>query len=177
MKDKTSFRHCVRQRTDRRPLVIQPWKLRHRPPGWLTRESETMKTDSNRPPHGGAVLASGIALALAACAGTPPPNQQLWLATEAVAHAMAAGGAQYAPLEMGLARDKLHRATVAVTIKDHDTARPLAEQAQADAQRAEAKAGSAKARQAAGNDRSGGPQRDRRGETMLSDEAASIDPR
>lgn len=136
-----------------------------------------MKTDSNRPPHGGAVLASGLALALAACAGTPPPNQQLWLATEAVAHAMSAGGAQYAPLEMRLARDKLHRATVAVTIKDHDTARTLAEQAQGDARLAEAKAGSAKARQATGNGPSGGRQRDCRVETVLCDEVGSIDPR
>lgn len=136
-----------------------------------------MKTDSNRPPHGGAVLASGIALALAACVGTPPPNQQLWLATEAVTHAMAAGGAQYAPLEMGLARDKLHRATVAVTIKDHDTARTLAEQAQGDAKLAEAKAASAKARQAARNDRSGGRQRDCRVHTVPCDEVGSIDPR
>lgn len=122
------------------------------------------------------MLASGIALALAACAGAPPPNQQLWLATEAVARAMAAGGAQYAPLEMGLARDKLHRATVAVTIKDHDTARTLAEQAQGDAQLAEAKAGSAKARQAARNCRSGGRQRHCRVETVPSDEVGSIDP-
>ena len=109
-----------------------------------------MKIASNRPPHHGALLASGLALALAACASTPPPpNEQMAVSTAAVAHAVAAGGPEYAPVEMRLARDKLQRATVALTVKDNAGAQSLAEQAQLDAQLAEAKAESAKARKAA----------------------------
>jgi hypothetical protein len=71
------------------------------------------------------------------------------VATAAVAHAAAAGGSEFAPVEMRMARDKLQRANVAMTAKDHGTADTLAEQAQLDAQLAEAKAESARARKAA----------------------------
>lgn len=109
-----------------------------------------MTTLSNLRPHRGAALVLGSALVLAACASTPPPpNERMAVATAAVAHAATAGGPEFAPVEMRMARDKLQRATVAMTGKDNATADTLAEQAQLDAQLAEAKAESAKARKAA----------------------------
>ena len=94
-------------------------------------------------------LALAATLALAACASVPPPTEQMAVTTAAVAHAVGAGGPEHAPVEMRLARDKLQRANVAMTAKEHDTARRLALEAQLDAQLAEAKAESIKARKAA----------------------------
>jgi len=67
----------------------------------------------------------------------------------AVADADGAGGMQFAPVEMKAARDKLDRAGVAMTAKDHALAQSLAEASQVDAQLAEAKAHAGKARAAA----------------------------
>ncbi len=89
------------------------------------------------------------ALALVACASTPPPTAQLAVSTAAVANAVGAGGVELAPAEMALARDKLNRANLALAAKDNDGALALAQQAQADAQLAAAKAESAKARKSA----------------------------
>jgi hypothetical protein len=90
----------------------------------------------------GSLFASG-------CASTPPPTAQLAVATAAIAHATAAGAAETAPLELGMARDKLSRAQAAVANKDMDTALALAQQAQLDAQLAEAKGEAARSRKAA----------------------------
>jgi hypothetical protein len=94
-----------------------------------------------------AVLAG--ALFVSGCASTPPPTAQLAVATAAIAHATAAGAAETAPLELGMARDKLNRAQMAVANKDMDTALSLAQQAQLDAQLAEAKGEAARSRKAA----------------------------
>ncbi len=97
-----------------------------------------------------AAMTLGSALLRAACASSvPPPDARIAVATAAVAHAAAAGGTEYAPAEMRMARDKLQRATVAITARDNANADVLAEQAQLDALLAEAKAESAKARKAA----------------------------
>lgn len=93
-----------------------------------------------------AVAALGL---LGACASTPAPTNQMAVSNAALAHAVAAGSAQYAPREMALARDKMARANLAIVAKDNDTALALAQQAQLDAQLAESKAESAKARQSA----------------------------
>lgn len=101
-------------------------------------------------PHRAAGLVIVPALLMAACASNvPPPDARIAVATAAVAHAAAAGGTEYAPAEMRMARDKLQRATVAITARDNANADVLAEQAQLDALLAEAKAESAKARKAA----------------------------
>lgn len=101
-------------------------------------------------PHRAAALSLVAALWLAACASSvPPPDARIAVATAAVAHAAAAGGTEYAPAEMRMARDKLQRATVAITARENASADALAEQAQLDALLAEAKAESAKARKAA----------------------------
>jgi len=84
-------------------------------------------------------------LALAACATTPPPTAQMALANAALAHAVGAGGAELAPAEMALARDKMIRANQAMATKDYGTALVLSQQVQLDAQVAEARAESARA--------------------------------
>ena len=91
----------------------------------------------------------------AACATPPPPTAELAATTAAVAHASGAGGNEFAPQEMQLARDKLLRANAAMTAKDYPMAIALSREAQADAQLAEAKAESTKARQGAESAREG----------------------
>lgn len=92
-------------------------------------------------------LACAITLGLAACAGTPPPNEQMEAATDAVRRAFDAGAQKFAPAELGAARDRLHRATVAMIARDHHSARILAEQAERDALLAQARSESARASQ------------------------------
>ena len=62
---------------------------------------------------------------------------------------MAAGGSEYAPVEMRTAQDKMDRAHRAMDKEDYVNARWLAEEAQVDARLAEKKAQSAKAQKAA----------------------------
>lgn len=88
------------------------------------------------------------ALTLLGCANPPAPNQQMAAATDALTRARAAGADHYASIELGVARDKLHRATVALIARDHTSARRLAEQAHLDALLALARTESAQARQA-----------------------------
>jgi hypothetical protein len=66
-----------------------------------------------------------------------------------IANAVSAGGAEYAPLELRGAQEKMSRADAAMQKKDYDDARRFAEEAQADARLAEKKAESAKAQKAA----------------------------
>ena len=95
-------------------------------------------------------LAVGAALlALAACATTPPPTDQMAVAEAALSHAVAAGNAELAPVETAVARDKMGRARQAMLSKDYDNAAGLAQQAQLDAQLAESKAESVRAAKAA----------------------------
>ena len=92
----------------------------------------------------------GIALlSLAACATTPPPTEQMAVSNAALAHAVGAGSAEFAPTEMAMARDKMARANLALNARDNDTALSLAQQAQLDAQLAEAKTEAAKSRKSA----------------------------
>jgi len=89
------------------------------------------------------------AVVLGACASTPPPTDQIAVSKVAVANAVSAGGAEYAPVELRSAQDKLDAANRSMAKKDYDDARVYAEQAQADARLAETKAESAKARKSA----------------------------
>jgi len=105
-------------------------------------------------PHGATrllipTLAACAALALAACASTPPPTEQLAVSTAAVANAAGAGATELAPVEMKSARDKLDRAKLAMVSKDYGSALTLAQEAQVDAGVAQAKAQSVKARKTA----------------------------
>src|SRR5450631_3525989 len=88
-------------------------------------------------------------VAITGCASVPPPTEQMAVSKSAVANAVSAGGAEYAPVEMKLAQDKMDRARRAMEKEDYENARWLAEEAQADARLAEKKAQSAKAQKAA----------------------------
>lgn len=96
---------------------------------------------------------SGIGLAAAVMAGcatsVPAPTEQIAVSKAAVANAVGAGGPEFAPAEMRTAQDKLDRANQAMSAKDYERARWLAEEAQVDAQLAVTKARSAKAQKAA----------------------------
>lgn len=78
-----------------------------------------------------------------------PANVDVAVSRAAVENAASAGGAQFAPLEMNAAREKLALANQALTAKDYKLAVTLANQAQADAKLAQGKANSAKAQAAA----------------------------
>ena len=71
------------------------------------------------------------------------------VSNSAIANAVSAGGAEYAPAEMRGAQEKMGRADHAMREKDYEDARRLAVEAQADARLAEKKAESAKAQKAA----------------------------
>ena len=77
------------------------------------------------PMQGKTLLALAAALALAACASTPPPKEQLAVANSAVDQA--ASNAADAPAELAAARDKLTRANAAMAAKDYVAARQLAD--------------------------------------------------
>jgi hypothetical protein len=78
-----------------------------------------------------------------------PATADVAVSQAAVDNAAGAGGAQYAPVEMSAARDKLALANQAMRGKDYKLARDLSNQAQADAKLAQGKADSAKAKAAA----------------------------
>ncbi len=96
-------------------------------------------------------IAGAVALTafIAGCASVPPPTEQMAVSKVAIANAVSAGGAEYAPVEMRNAQDKLDRANRAMAKEEYADARVLAEQAQADARLAEKTAESAKARKSA----------------------------
>jgi hypothetical protein len=89
------------------------------------------------------------AIFIAGCASVAPPKEQMAVSKAAIANAVAAGGSEYAPVEMRNAQDKMDRANRAMDKEDYADARSLAEEAQADARLAEKKAYSAKAQKAA----------------------------
>lgn len=78
-----------------------------------------------------------------------PATADVAVSKAAVDSAASAGGAQYAPLEMRSAREKLDKAKKALADKEYELAADLANQAEADAKLAQGKAGSAKAKVAA----------------------------
>lgn len=92
----------------------------------------------------------GLVWALAGCASTPVPTEQLAVSTAAVTNASSAGATELAPGEMRLAQDKLDRARAAVLAKDNLLARTLAEQSELDAQLAITRSSAVKAQRAAG---------------------------
>ncbi len=101
--------------------------------------------------QGGLALWSAAALALTVgCTSLKTPaTADVAVSNAAVANAAGAGGAQYAPLEMTAAREKLALANKAMLAKDYKLAIELANQAQADAKLAQSKASSVKAQAAA----------------------------
>src|SRR5690606_14927744 len=97
----------------------------------------------------------GVAVFVAGCASTPPPTSQLAVAQQAVNSADTARSAEFAPLELRTAREKLLQAEQANLEKDYDRARELAEQAEWDARVAERKAQAEKAKRGLESTRQG----------------------
>lgn len=91
---------------------------------------------------------AGIVL-MASCASTNPPNQKLTETDMVIQAAQAAGGSEFAPLEMREASRKLDLARDAVKNKQYIQAERLADEARVDAELAHVKAQSAKAQIAA----------------------------
>jgi hypothetical protein len=81
-----------------------------------------------------------VAVGVAACAGTPPPDSQIAVANTKISDAERAGGMQYAPNELTAARAKLDQAREATRKGDNKVAARLADEAAADAQLADVKA-------------------------------------
>lgn len=95
------------------------------------------------------LLLAAAALSLLACAGVPVPTEQMAVSRAAITQATGAGAPALAPIELGMARDKMARAEQAVASGDHQRALTLAQQAQIDAQLAAARAEAVKSRKAA----------------------------
>ncbi len=79
------------------------------------------------------------------CSSTPKPDAELALSRQAIESAVAAGGGEYAPVELKTAQDKQLEADGAVQKEDYLKARRLAEEVTVDARLAEATALAAKA--------------------------------
>lgn len=92
----------------------------------------------------------GVTLVAAGCTSLKTPaTADVAVSKAAVDNAASAGGAEFAPVEMMAARDKMALANKAMAAKDYKLAIDLAAQAQADAKLARSKANSAKAQTAA----------------------------
>lgn len=96
------------------------------------------------------VLAGAVLLASSACTSLKTPTTaEVAVSNAAVENAAKSGASEFAPVEMGAAREKMARANQAMTTKDYKLASDLAGEAQADAKLAQAKANSSKAQSAA----------------------------
>lgn len=97
-----------------------------------------------------AVLCGAALVLTVGCSSLKTPaTADVAVSKAAVENAASAGGAQYAPLEMNAAREKMALANKAMAAKDYKLAIELASQAEADAKLARSKANSAKAQAAA----------------------------
>lgn len=100
--------------------------------------------------HGLAFLSVAALVLTVGCTSLKTPaTADVAVSKAAVDNAAGAGGAQYAPVEINAAREKLALANKAMLAKDYKEARELANQAQADAKLAQSKASSVKAQAAA----------------------------
>lgn len=96
------------------------------------------------------VLCTAAVVLTAGCSSMKTPaTASVAVSKAAVDNAAGAGGAEFAPVEMNSAREKMALANKAMTAKDYKLAGDLANQAQADAKLAQGKANSAKAQTAA----------------------------
>ncbi len=97
-----------------------------------------------------AVLSGATVLMTAGCSSMKTPaTAEVAVSKAAVEDAAGAGGAEFAPVEMSAAREKMALANKAMAKKDYKLAANLANEAEADAKLAQSKANSAKAQTAA----------------------------
>lgn len=98
------------------------------------------------------LISVGVAAALltVGCSSLKTPaTANVAVSSAAVESAAGAGGAEFAPVEMNSAREKMSLANKAMAGKNYKLANELATQAEADAKLAQGKASSAKAQIAA----------------------------
>lgn len=89
---------------------------------------------------------AGVIALMAACATTPADPALLENAQEAIAQAESANAAEYAPIELRYARERLEAAERALEMDQPDEVRRLAEQSEVEAQLALARTRAALAR-------------------------------
>jgi hypothetical protein len=87
--------------------------------------------------------------------GARAPTEQMAVARAAVADAVSAGGAEFAPGALVVAQEKLDRGAAAMVARQYDDARRLAEEAEVDARLAAVIARSAKTQRAVAEVESG----------------------
>jgi len=93
------------------------------------------------------LLAVSLLLVLAACQSTPPPPaQQMQAAQFAIASAEQERAADFVPLDMRQAHDKLTAARVAIQAEDMELATRLADESRVSAELATARTAQMKAR-------------------------------
>jgi hypothetical protein len=92
------------------------------------------------------LLPGALAIALCGCASTPAPTAELVAAEAAVLAAERGGAADFAPVELGFARERLTAAQAASDGRDYARAQQAAAQAQIDAELALVKSRAARAR-------------------------------
>jgi hypothetical protein len=93
-----------------------------------------------------AALCGRAMIVTAGCSSMKAPaSASVAVSSAALDNAAGAGGAQFAPIEMNSAREKMALSNKAMARKDYELANELAIQAQADAKLAQGKADSAKA--------------------------------
>jgi hypothetical protein len=96
------------------------------------------------------VFSSAAVLLVAGCSSLKTPaTADVAVSKAAVDNAASAGAAEYAPVEMQSARNKMALANQALAKKDYKLAADFANQAQVDAKLAQSKANSTKAQSAA----------------------------
>lgn len=108
------------------------------------------KTDSNKSYQLIGVTVAA-AIFMVGCTSAPAilaPTEQMALSRSAISSAGSAGGSEYAPVQLKSAMDKMDSAERAMTAKNYDLARKMAEQAQVDAQLATVAAQAGKAQKA-----------------------------
>jgi hypothetical protein len=88
-----------------------------------------------------------LAISLAACGPTRPPNTGLEDATSGLDAARAAGASTYAPLEIRNAEERLSLARAAVDKRDYDTALQLSQESRVNSDLAVAKSHLGKVRE------------------------------
>lgn len=93
------------------------------------------------------ISVAAVAMLLAACASTPPPNSQITAAETAIAHAEQAQVADYASPELVQARKDLADAKTEVAEKNMTRAARAAQKAQLNAELAAAKTAVVKAKE------------------------------
>lgn len=95
------------------------------------------------------ICGSVVLLAVGCSSLKTPATADVAVSKEAVENAAGAGGAEFAPMEMTSAREKMALANKAMADKNYKLAIDLARQAEADAKLAQSKANSTKAQTAA----------------------------